>query len=72
MNNQPELEIDEDGTKWWYLNDKLHKEDGGAVIYADGDKYWYLNGEQYFTEEEWFNLLTPEQQYNYLWSLDEV
>jgi hypothetical protein len=94
MNNQPELEIDEDGNKYWhinrlyyhredgpaieytnggkhwYFNGKEHRIDGPAVIYADGDKYWYLNGMCY-SYEEWFKRLTPEQQYNYLWSLDE-
>jgi hypothetical protein len=34
------------GTKEWYLNDKLHREDGPAIEYADGTKYWYLNGKQ--------------------------
>ena len=40
------------GTKSWYLNGKLHREDINpetgltmpAVEYANGDKYWYLNG----------------------------
>jgi hypothetical protein len=32
-----------DGTKKWYLNDKLHREDGPAVEYSNGTKYWYLN-----------------------------
>jgi hypothetical protein len=39
-----------DGTKFWYLNDRLHREDGPAVEYVNalagnGDKFWYLNGE---------------------------
>ena len=38
------------GTKYWYLNGKYHREDGPAVEYADGDKSWYLNGE-WVTEE---------------------
>ena len=33
-----------DGTKHWYLNGKLHREDGPAVEYSDGIKHWYLNG----------------------------
>ena len=33
-----------DGTKFWYLNDKRHREDGPAIEYANGTKYWYLNG----------------------------
>ena len=34
---------DDDGSKEWYLNDKLHREDGPAIEGADGDKIWYLN-----------------------------
>ena len=33
------------GDKSWYLNGKLHREDGPAVEYANGTKSWYLNGE---------------------------
>jgi len=36
-----------DGTKKWYLNGKLHREDGPAVERADGTKVWYLNGERH-------------------------
>ena len=32
------------GNKLWYLNDKLHREDGPAVERASGTKCWYLNG----------------------------
>jgi hypothetical protein len=32
------------GTKSWFLNGKLHREDGPAVEGSDGDKYWCLNG----------------------------
>ena len=32
------------GDKRWYLDDKLHCEDGPAIEWADGDKEWYLNG----------------------------
>ena len=35
------------GTKKWYLNNKLHREDGPAVEYTNGDKVWYLNGKLY-------------------------
>jgi hypothetical protein len=45
-----EVEVNEYGTFWW-LNDKLHREDGPAVEYPDGTKEWWLNGE-YLTEEE--------------------
>jgi hypothetical protein len=40
-----------DGTKRWYLNDKLHRTDGGpAVEYPDGTKRWYLNGKLHRTD----------------------
>ena len=31
------------GNKYWYLNFKLHREDGPAVEWADGTKQWFLN-----------------------------
>ena len=36
--------VDDYGTKRWFLNDKLHREDGPAVEYVNGSKEWYLNG----------------------------
>ena len=32
------------GTKYWYLNGKRHREDGPAIEYPNGEKHWYLNG----------------------------
>jgi hypothetical protein len=32
-----------DGDKSWFLNGKLHREDGPAVEWNDGSKFWYLN-----------------------------
>jgi hypothetical protein len=58
------------GYKAWYIKGKRHRVDGPAVIYRDGSKCWLLKGRQYIFEE-WFKRLTPEQQYNYLWKLDE-
>jgi hypothetical protein len=29
--------------KFYFLHDKLHREDGPAVEFANGDKYWFLN-----------------------------
>jgi hypothetical protein len=94
MNNQPKLEVDRYGNKWWYLNGDFHNEDGPALIYDNGSKhwylhgerhredgpaieyydgtmFWYLNGKRYYSKEKWFQALTPEQQYSYLWNLDE-
>ena len=42
--NKPEVKVNLHGTKEWYLNGKLHREDGPAIEYADGGKEWYLNG----------------------------
>ena len=40
------------GGNFWYLNGKLHREDGPAVEWAiDGYKRWYLNDEE-LTESE--------------------
>jgi hypothetical protein len=38
------LEIDKDGSKRYYLNDQLHREDGPAIERVDGTKAWYQNG----------------------------
>ena len=38
------VKVYEEGDKFWYLNDKYHREDGPAIECADGTKYWYLNG----------------------------
>jgi len=31
----------------WYLNGKLHREDGPAAIDPNGTKRWYLNGKRH-------------------------
>ncbi len=38
-----EVKVYTDGTKYWHLNGKRHREDGPAVEYAGGSKHWYLN-----------------------------
>jgi hypothetical protein len=44
MNKKPICKVDIAGTKRWWLNGKLHREDGPAIEYANGTKKWYLNG----------------------------
>ena len=39
------------GTKHWYLNGKLHREDGPAIEWADGNKSWHLNGKRHSETE---------------------
>jgi hypothetical protein len=36
-----------DGTKRWFFNNNLHREDGPAYERADGSKQWWLNGKQH-------------------------
>ncbi len=40
--------------KYWYLDDKLHREDGPAMEYVNGTKFWHLNNIRY--SESDFNL----------------
>ena len=39
-----EVHVDSDGTTEWYLNGKLHREDGPAIEYEDGSTIWCVNG----------------------------
>ncbi len=48
--NKDGLDIDTYGTKYWYLNDKLHRSDGPAVEFKSGNKRWYINGELHRTD----------------------
>ena len=41
------MQTTKNGSKHWYLDGKLHREDGPAVEYANGDKIWYLNGKRH-------------------------
>ena len=42
--NKPTVKVTGNGDKEWFLNGKLHREDGPAVEWADGTKAWWLNG----------------------------
>ena len=44
------VEVDEHGTKFWYLNDKRHRTDGPAEEWADGTKRWYQNDKRHRTD----------------------
>ena len=46
------------GDKSWWLNDKLHREDGPAIEVCYGNKCWYLNGKRHREDGpaiEWAN-----------------
>jgi hypothetical protein len=47
------LNIDQDGTKRYYLNGNLHREDGPAIEYSNGNKYYYLDYIRYSEEFYW-------------------
>ena len=38
------VKVDKDGTKRWYVDGKLHREDGPAIEWANSSKQWYRNG----------------------------
>ena len=38
------VEVHANGDKYWYLNGKIHREDGPAIDRANGDKFWALKG----------------------------
>ena len=44
------LTIDNDGSKYWYLNDKRHRTDGPAIESKNGYKGWYINGKCHRTD----------------------
>ena len=37
------VKVFDNGDRWWYLNDKRHREDGPAIEYSNGSRWWYLN-----------------------------
>jgi hypothetical protein len=43
-NDTPICKTSSNGEKMWYLNGKIHREDGPAVERSNGDKEWFLNG----------------------------
>jgi hypothetical protein len=59
------VKVNDDGSKWWYSNDKRHREDGPACEWANGTKYWYINGKLHREDgpaiewasgtKEWYN-----------------
>ena len=42
-----EIHVYTDGSKEWYIDGKLHREDGPAVERANGSKYWYIDGKKH-------------------------
>ena len=42
-----EVKVYDDGTKYWYQNDKYHRLGGPAIEFANGDKSWYQNDKRH-------------------------
>jgi hypothetical protein len=53
-----EVKVYNNGDKHWYLNGKLHREDGPAIEYSNGYKAWYLNDKS-LTEEGFNERMSP-------------
>lgn len=49
MINMKEYKVDvyDNGDKYWFLRDKLHREDGPAVEHTNGCKEWFLRGKRH-------------------------
>ena len=41
---KPETIVFKNGTRNWYRNGDLHREDGPAIEEPDGTRWWYRNG----------------------------
>ena len=41
------VKVHDGGTKEWFLNGDLHREDGPAIEGTYGTKHWYLNGKRH-------------------------
>ena len=37
------VKTDKYGAKYYYLNEKFHREDGPTIEWADGSKFWHKN-----------------------------
>jgi len=42
-----DINIHDNYNKIWYLNGKIHREDGPACECVNGDKFWYKNGKMH-------------------------
>tara|TARA_B110000238_G_C15948575_1_gene362191 strand:+ start:115 stop:402 length:288 start_codon:yes stop_codon:yes gene_type:complete len=47
---QPTMIEFSNGDKIWFLNGKIHRTDGPAVVRTDGINIWYLNGDLHRTD----------------------
>jgi len=50
------------GDKSWYIDGKRHRIDGPAIEYVNGYKRWCVDGEEYYSEEEFNELMEEAKQ----------
>ena len=66
-----EVRVYDNGTKYWYLNGKLHREDGPAIEWSSGNKAWYLNG-KLLSEQEFLAKTQPAPCQNKFVEVDGI
>ena len=59
--NLPTKEVDAKGNIRYYLNGKLHREDGPAVECTDGSKKWYFYGNLHREDEPAIELVSGQR-----------
>ena len=47
MMTEPTRTVDAAGTQVWFVNNRLHRLDGPAIIWANGDQAWWVNGQRH-------------------------
>jgi len=75
-----ELYVDSDGSRHWYKDGLLHREDGPAVEHSSGTKEWGINGqlhredgpaiERLDGDKHWYlnNTEVTEEKFNEVWN----
>ena len=47
MENKPTCRVHKCGHKYWYLNGRLHREDGPAIEYTNGESHWVVHSKSH-------------------------
>ena len=63
INKKSICETSNSGNKYWWLNGKLHREDGPAIEYLDGTKAWFLNGKLHREDGPAIELLSGHKEW---------
>ena len=70
------VDVEDNGSKCWYLNGKLHREDGPAAECTNGTKFWFLNDKRHREDgpaieysngtKEWYlnGIVLTEEEFN--------